>query len=672
MKSAQEWFEEGVNLYKQNDLDGAIEAWSNIQPKDSPKLYIQAQVNLGAALDEQGKLNEAIEAYRNIQPEDSPELYAIAQFNLGNTLRKQNDLDGAIKAYRNIQPKDSPEVYIQAQVNLGAALDEQGKLNEAIEAYRNIQPEDSPEAYAIAQFNLGNTLREQNDFDEAIKAYRNIQPEDSLEVYIRAQVNLGAALAEQEKLNEAIEAYRNIQHKGSPEQYAKAQFNLGNTLRKQNDLDGAIKAYRNIQSEDSVEIYAQALLSLGMLLVEQQNIDEAIEIYKNIDVKYQYHFLIKLMNIISNCNKKYFKKLLTIIKKLSDLMDELFVFSESKYELKVAHYSRGSTIWNMIVEENPSAFRLNTIKNVNDPMEGLVLNQYLQKSCQPKNELLPQPIIENTKNQQQSVFISCFTFNHDSLNQFRLYGKEQEREASGVSLVFAKDFFNYDQRYNINFIASNKELEIGNKNLSINKKESNSGLLLNKLPLYRCIYIDPETGYLSLACRDQITFYHEILAGNPTQDFNKLFKEANKQWNNYQKEISTKTKEIKTLLKTIITNIKHLNTALNRSKKEEKEEIFETLNLILLPLQYLVKHAAFQEEQECRIMYITQLSDKKIQMDWKNKQMYVEYEPNVKENIDKIYLSPGAKSYEDFFRKVLNDNGDKKKVRISTNPFRNK
>ena len=107
---------------------------------------------------------------------------------------------------------------------------------------------------------------------------------------------------------------------------------------------------------------------------------------------------------------------------------------------------------------------------------------------------------------------------------------------------------------------------------------------------------------------------------------------------------------------------------------EEKQKILEAIRFILLPLQYLVKHIAFQEEQECRIMYITQFRDEKIHSDREKQWMYVEYEEPVLPHIDKIWLSPGAAKDQDFFRILLDQKEDdnKSKVRISQNPFRNK
>ena len=253
--------------------------------------------------------------------------------------------------------------------------------------------------------------------------------------------------------------------------------------------------------------------------------------------------------------------------------------------------------------------------------------------------------------------------------------------------MFKKEFFS-DQSDTLGFIAGpstdlsskseqNKSNETG-KTEGDNKKQ-----LIGKSTLYRCIYLDPETGYWTLAQRDKSTFYREH---NEEAD-------AKGKWGKYYESISTKEEDVEThlfnkennddnsvssILKSIFTE-DHLY---NKCNKDEKQKILETIRFILLPLQYLVKHIAFQEEQECRIMYITHLHDEKIRHDWEKQWMYVEYEEPVLPHIDKIWLSPGAAKYQDFFRILLDqkedDEPDKKedeiesKVRISQNPFRNK
>ena len=57
----------------------------------------------------------------------------------------------------------------------------------------------------------------------------------------------------------------------------------------------------------------------------------------------------------------------------------------------------------------------------------------------------------------------------------------------------------------------------------------------------------------------------------------------------------------------------------------------------LLPLKYLIKHSAFQEEQECRMVYVTSINAPEVNIAHK-KLLFVEYEAEVKENLNKVWL----------------------------------
>ncbi len=106
---------------------------------------------------------------------------------------------------------------------------------------------------------------------------------------------------------------------------------------------------------------------------------------------------------------------------------------------------------------------------------------------------------------------------------------------------------------------------------------------------------------------------------------------------------------------------------------DAENDVLQTLVFILQPLRYLVKHAAFQEEQECRMVYIGDLpEDERIHTEWENNQMYLEYAEPVGKALDKIYLSPGAEPYADFFKRELPHLAKKGGIRRSQNPFRNK
>ena len=526
--------------------------------------------------------------------------------------------------------KPLEQMTAQERLDLGISYLGESRFDKAIKALSSIRREEvDPETYARAQFNLGNTYHAQGKLDQAIKTWSKVRHGDDPEAYARAQFNLGVAYKDQGKLDQAIKTWSKVRHGDDPEAYAGAQFNLGEFYETIGDLKQAKEAYCNAQ-----------------------------------DFFYYNYGRVKR---ILECPPKVIEKLHDIAKNTDEILKSLQIIPD--FESRVAHYSRASTAFTLFGDDkNPSNFRLSTIRGVNDPTEGLVLRDYWEQ----------QGISETIHTNDTATFISCFTFNHDSLNQFRLYGKEDGREATGVSLVFKKEFFS-DQPDNLGFIAGpstdlsskseqNKSNETG-KTEGDNKKQ-----LIGKSTLYRCIYLDPETGYWTLGQRDKSTFYREHDEDRDTQEkwddyYNELIPKKEKSVGTHLfNEENNDNKSISSILKSIFTE-DHLY---NKCNKDEKQKILEAIRFILLPLQYLVKHIAFQEEQECRIMYITQFRDEKIHSDREKQWMYVEYEEPVLPHIDKIWLSPGAAKYQDFFRILLDQGSGKSKVRISQNPFRNK
>jgi len=646
----------------------------NITREDSPERYAKAQFNLGVVLGEQGDTEGAIAAYRNITREDSSETYAKAQFNLGVILGEQGDSAGAIAAYRSIKREDSPETYVMAQVNLGAALGKQGDTEGAIAACRNVTREDSREQYAKAQVNLGVALAKQGKTDEAIDTFRNIQPEDSKESYAKAQFGL-SILEARGDTEGAIAVYRNITRENSRELYAKAKFNLGVTLEAQGDTEGAIAAYRKITRKDSSELYAMAQWNLGILWFDKNKTKSQQAFVNSRPIfYYQSESLLKILN----CPPDSRSNLAAVYDAIESIIQTLFISSyggiAGENPLKVAHYTRPSTAGKLIAGDSAKAspLRLNTVKGTNDPTEGKILYGYLHKSCG-----LPSGVLDaeqESDSQALAAFISCFTFNHDSLNQFRLYGKEGGLEASGVSLVFGKRFFSAKDPFAIMTVAPEREAIMTANNMIEDSRpaqpDKTTQEKLDKLPLYRCIYLDPQSGYVSIAHRDKVTFYAEACYGKKTAAHQDICKEAEERWEKYQDEINELTKKVKDDLSTLSKKIKAVAKAV---AKDAENDVLQTLVFILQPLRYLVKHAAFQEEQECRMVYIGDLpEDERIHTEWENNQMYLEYAEPVGKALDKIYLSPGAEPYADFFKRELPHLAKKGGIRRSQNPFRNK
>ena len=652
--------------------------------KPLEQMTAQERLDLGRSYYNEGKFDEAIKTWSTIRREEADsKTYARAQFNLGLAYYAQEDLDQAIKTWSNIhREKAAPETYAEAQFNLGNAYQDQGKLDEAITAWSNIRREEADsETYAQAQLNLGAVYYAQEDLDQAIKTWSNIHREEAdSKTYARAQFNLGLAYYAQEDLDQAIKTWSNIhREKIDPEIYTWAQLTLGVAYAKSGERKQAIETLSNIHREEADPgTYAGAQLCLGEVYsLDKETEEQAHKAYDNVR-DFSYYKSERGFKILK-CPVEVRKNLHTVADNTDEVLKYLHIIPA--FESKVAHYTRPQIAFNLFGDEknnkNPSNFRLSTIRGVNDPTEGLVLRDYWEQ----------QGISETIHTNDTATFVSCFTFNHDSLNQFRLYGKEDGREATGVSLVFKKEFFS-EESGALNHIVSaspdpsSKSGE--NESDEPGKPENdNNKLLIDKSTLYRCIYLDPETEYWTLAQRDKSTFYREH---NEDAD-------AKEKWEKYYKLISkkeecvekylfgekdNKNKSISSILKSIFTE----DHSYNKCNKYEKQKILEAVRFILLPLQYLVKHIAFQEEQECRIMYITQFRDEKIHSNREKQWMYVEYEESVLPHIDKIWLSPGAAKDQDFFRILLDqkedDEPDKKedeiesKVRISQNPFRNK
>ncbi len=307
---------------------------------------------------------------------------------------------------------------------------------------------------------------------------------------------------------------------------------------------------------------------------------------------------------------------------------------DDRLEPSVAHYTTISTAKHLLFSDE-SYLRLNTIISANDPKEGFT---YLDSL---KLEYNKQPELAN----KIQPFISCFTFNHESLNQFRLYGKENNREATGVSIVVNMSFFlNNVYSYNplAKYFTDTGDI-IAQRNSS---KEKDSSDHKTKLPLYRCIYMDPNTAIInSVGQRELYSFFRE----NKNIDNEAIARRT-------AKKQSDKILDLEDTLRMKIRELsRYIKGRVNRNKLSM--DIIQTL---LLPLSLLIKHVAFKEEQECRIIKFIDLTEAKeteIHIGYKNYSdfdtMYINYKPSIKESIDKIFFAPKAEGLELFKNFIL-------------------
>ena len=645
-----------------HDYDQAVTSLLNITKEDNPKVYPKAQSALGYIYEEiKQDYGQAEAFYLNINKEDNPEVYADAQFALGYIYYNiKHDYDQAITSLLNITKEDNSEIYPQAQVSLGEIYHIiKHDYNQAVTSFLNITKEDNPEVYAQAQFNLGVIYQDiKHDYDQAVTSFLNITKEDNPKVYAQAQFSLGWIYLDIKHNYDKAEVFLfNITKEDNLEAYTKAQFFLGWIYQEiKHDYDQAKAFYFKITRENNPEIYAQAQAQaqdiLGKIYTEKikketQATDcfllaSKIVSYSN---RYPYQYIcaqlilgLKQNNFNHDLNEKKFNELKVFIynkiENLCNLTDNikniLFIsnvldnnYKGKQPERRVAHYTKPAVLFNLLKGKKPSKFRLNIVDFMNDPSENQVLTSWLNISNHPDNEI--------------KSFLASFSFNHNCLNQFRLYGNEDNIVGSGVSIAFNKNFFGLDTERSINNeIFSSHSIKSINpfENKQIKFENNNN---LHPLPLYRCLYFDPETGYMALAKRNKQSFYLE----NKNEKIPKII---DREWKKYI-YLLQETKKI-SFIRNNLKKIKNLiKNFLNHPKLKKIPNLGELLSLAVLPISCLIKHAAFEDEDECRMIYITHIADDNIvePQDYQSaNSLYVEY-THVEEYIDNIYLGPQCK-----------------------------
>lgn len=345
-------------------------------------------------------------------------------------------------------------------------------------------------------------------------------------------------------------------------------------------------------------------LSKNSLILEIKGIEnflENLESNKNIEIDPE-----NIINLINIQN-------LSLV-----LLAYLEVDFKSQHERKVAHYTNLYVANKLLTKKSP--MRLNSTNFMNDPLEGIVLNNFIN---------IPS---DNDINPHSHTFLTCFTFNHNSLNQFRLYGNTKNIKCSGLSIVYDENFFELSKSKKLDSLTNSK---------------------LNKLPLFRCIYIDPASGFIKIAQRSDFSFFQE----------HKDFETAKSNLIKYKKIIETIEEKILIIL-TVFK--KYIN-----SIYEKNLVISKNIDLIIKNIKYLFKHFAFQEEQECRIIRTENIESACVIYDYENQRSFIEYDTlDEKSHIKNVYIGKASSLYfTHIIKNISSVSKEIPKVKISENPY---
>jgi tetratricopeptide (TPR) repeat protein len=427
-------------------------------------------------------------------------------------------------------------------------------------------------------------------------------------------------------------------------------INIGIIHENNNDSHTAIKYYRKAGIKNILEMLAYFKEENREKVIEQGLLNDLL---KN-DGYFQ--------KVVSNAKDTDLKKYEYLYIQSIYIISLLYI--DERNEKVVAYYTRKNIAEKMLFNENDTIgkFRLNSIDFSNDPKEGLVLLKYLFDDKTTNDEEI----------NPYRAFAGCFTFNHDSLNQFRLYGKENGKECTGISIVFKDNFYEktaqlatqwleYDEKNNfyekIDPLATQR-LEYDDEKNSFHKKSTLSTTQLpknddtesvkkeeSKYALFRCIYIDTES-----------KTNKKIVSVGHKEGF--LFRRDGKS----EEAINAYNDGMEKLVENVSVKLEGLKKYIEDNSGLNENIIFQ----LLINLRYLTKHVAFKEEQECRIIKIEKLENENVKMD-ENKRMYLEY-LEIGKYVKKIYFAPNASDMNIFQDRLLNERREIKCIK-SKNPF---
>lgn len=169
--------------------------------------------------------------------------------------------------------------------------------------------------------------------------------------------------------------------------------------------------------------------------------------------------------------------------------------------------------------------------------------------------------------------------------------------------------------------------------------EKNITSSVGSLPLFRCLYFDPKNGYISIAKRNKYSFYLEHQ--------NDSSENIDVKWNNYLDSLNEEEKI--NIIRKKLQQIEEIIHSLKNPEEPKQKKIIEKITnldqliaLALMPISCLVKHAAFEDEDECRMIYITNIADELIQAPTNYayaNSLFVNY-GKIEDYLEKIYLGP--------------------------------
>lgn len=566
----------------------------------------------------------------------------LCKNNLGLYEEAIKDFDISIELNKKVEniPYATNKDLADAYYYKGLAKNNLKKYNEAIEYFeKSLKFE--PAYWLIVHYNIGVSKINLGEYKEAINEFdkmtrqilysqyyykiikKEIYDSELYNIYISMHCSkVFAELLLKEKVYDSINMFLELSKCFNPNN--NHIFNMVSFLFENYKYDLIEKIFNYLVEENYNDLWEN---DITFNLLKNKTRDK--EILKNIKKNLLYQYL--LLQSLS-FNNKTLKR-------------------EYTYNIEIAHYTSLNILLKLIKEDNK--IRITNISNANDPKEGKILENILNKN---KLDI-------KIKNDENLITLqTSFSRNKDALTMFRLYGKNENKEATGICLVIDKKYFNdnyLSSVIEVNLDNQKQEEKKGNENYKRAKEIIQKRLGIKNL--YWVIYYNEE--------KNQLVF-------NPTKskyssviiDLNTI----NKNKNNINK--------IEDLINCIFHNI--INSAKEIDKIENKNLKDEIFSNLFENIRYIIKHEAFFEEQELRMLITTNYKNENINIEEDKKRLYINYNELFNENenfIKEIILGGKIEDKEltsDYIKQIIynkykdNDKMNKIKVSISQAPLR--
>lgn len=572
---ARSYYKTALTLYYLNRYEEAIDYYSKaieINP-----LYEKAFINKGIILAKLMAFDEALYAFDMALEINSKS--EICYFNIGVIYSKLERYEDALYYFQNALELGYDYVYL----NIAIVLEKLGSIEEAFSIYD--RAEEINKSLEVIYLNKASLLINIKRYKEAIEYL------DKALFILNENNSKGDTIVKNKELID--KEYIELDIMPNDTIYDRIYFLKSEALIGLEQYDYALTLLLDIKDSRNINIF-----NIISRFIDYINIEKIFDIilkensFWTEEKEEYFNFIVRDIKDTSKLKKLWILQyifLYLISVKDNDKINEIShytsieVFDDMAFDKR--YEKSDDSKYDSYIKKNK--LRMTSIKNANDPKEGKILMHLLRN-----NNVNSKYGSINNFIALQTSFSRC----KDSLTMYRLYGKYDNKEGTGCCLVFDKSFF--DTSFN------NLDSSIL-FSFSYDKNNYSDIEFYNEqtLPLYFVLYYNSKN--------------NEIIFNPCESDYDNLIIDLNKDYSswNYGDKFYDRLKN----------NIGYIFYSMFKIIKDFNSEESALSYQLLMNIQYLIKDAAFIEEQEMRIIQLVEYGSNPLHIDDNMKRSYKNY-----------------------------------------------